>query len=44
MDTLIRVLARILVPLFFIGMAGSALVILVSLTKDIIEFATTEDE
>jgi len=44
MDTLIRALAHILVPLFFIGMVGSALVILVSLTKDIIEFATTEDE
>ena len=44
MDILIRALARVLVPLFFIGMAGSALVIVVSLTKDIIEFATTEDE
>jgi len=44
MDMLIRVLARILVPLFFIGMAGSALVIVVSLTKDIIEFAQAEDE
>jgi hypothetical protein len=44
MDILIRVLARVLVPLFFIGMAGSALVIVVSLCKDIIEFAQAEDE
>ena len=43
MDTLIRIIARILVPLFFIGMAGSALVIVVSLCKDIIEFAEADD-
>jgi hypothetical protein len=44
MDILIRVLARVLVPLFFIGMAGSALVIVVSLCQDIIEFSRAEDE
>jgi hypothetical protein len=44
MDTLIRILARVLVPLFFVGMAGSVLVIIVSLTQDIIEFSQAEDE
>ncbi len=44
MDILLRVLARILVPLFFIGMAGSALVIVVSLFQDILEFSRVKDE
>jgi hypothetical protein len=44
MDTLMHILARILVPLFFVGMAGSALVIVVSLFKDIVEFSQAEDE
>jgi hypothetical protein len=44
MDTLIRILARVLVPMFFVGMAGSALVIVVSLFKDIVEFSQAEDE
>jgi hypothetical protein len=44
MDIVIRVLARILVPCFFVGMIGSALVIVVSLFKDIVEFSQAEDE
>jgi hypothetical protein len=44
MDTLMHVLSRILVPLFFIGMAGSALVIVVSLFQDILEFSRVKDE
>jgi len=39
-----HVLSRILVPLFFIGMAGSALVIVVSLFQDILEFSRVKDE
>lgn len=44
MDILMHILSRILVPLFFIGMAGSALVIVVSLFQDIIEFSQAKDE
>jgi hypothetical protein len=44
MDPLMHVLSRILVPLFFIGMAGSALVIVVSLFQDILEFSRVKDE
>jgi hypothetical protein len=44
MDILMHILSRILVPLFFIGMAGSALVIVVSLFQDILEFSRVKDE
>ncbi len=44
MDTLMHTLSRVLVPLFFIGMVGSALVIVVSLFQDILEFSRVKDE
>lgn len=42
MDLLIHLVAKIVVPLFFIGMAGSAVVIVVSFVEDLKELF--EDE
>jgi len=39
----IHVVARIVVPLFFIGMAGSAVVIVVSFAEDLKELLGDED-
>jgi hypothetical protein len=37
MDFLIHLVAKIVVPLFFIGMAGSSLVIVISFAEDLKE-------
>ena len=43
MDLVIRLVAKIVVPLFFIGMAGSAVVIAVSFIEDVKELLEDED-
>jgi hypothetical protein len=43
MDFVIHLVARIVVPLFFIGMAGSAVVIVVSFVQDLKELLGDED-
>jgi hypothetical protein len=43
MDFLIQIVAMIVVPLFFIGMAGSAVVIVVSFAEDLKELLGDED-
>jgi hypothetical protein len=43
MDFVIQVVARIVVPLFFVGMAGSAVVIVVSFAEDLKELFEDED-
>ena len=43
MDFAIRLVAKIVVPLFFIGMAGSAVVIVVSFVEDLKELFESED-
>ena len=43
MDLVIRLVAKVVVPLFFIGMAGSAVVIAVSFVEDMKELLEDED-
>ena len=43
MDLIIHIIARIIVPLFFVGMAGSAVVIVVSFVEDLKELLEDED-
>ena len=43
MDIAIHLIAKIVVPLFFIGMAGSAVVIIVSFVEDLKELFQSED-
>jgi hypothetical protein len=43
MDFAIHVVAKIVVPLFFLGMAGSAIVIVVSFAEDLKELLGDED-
>jgi hypothetical protein len=43
MDLVIRAVAKIVVPLFFIGMAGSVVVIVVSFIEDLKELLGDED-
>lgn len=43
MGFVIHVVARIVVPLFFLGMAGSAVVIVVSFAEDLKELWGDED-
>ena len=43
MDFVIHFVARLVVPLFFIGMAGSAVVIVVSFAEDLKELLGDED-
>ena len=43
MDLVIRLVAKVVVPLFFIGMAGSAIVIAVSFVEDLKELLEDED-
>jgi hypothetical protein len=43
MDTIIHLVAKILVPLFFFGMAGSAIVVLVSFIEDLKELFGDEE-
>jgi hypothetical protein len=44
MDHLLHLLAKILVPLFFLGMAGSMLVVLVTVIYDLQEIFTSDEE
>ncbi|WP_157466754.1 hypothetical protein [Edaphobacter aggregans] len=44
MDHLIHLLAAVLVPLFFIGMAGSMLVVLVTVARDLQQVFTSDEE
>jgi hypothetical protein len=43
MDFAIHIVARIVAPLFFLGMAGSAVVIVVSFAEDLKELLGDED-
>ncbi|SNS97246.1 hypothetical protein SAMN05421770_103288 [Granulicella rosea] len=43
MDSLLHVIASAVVPLFFLGMAGSAIVIVVSFAEDMKELFGDED-
>jgi hypothetical protein len=43
MDFIIRGVAKIVVPLFFLGMAGSVVVIVVSFIEDLKELLGNED-
>ena len=43
MEILIRLVAKVVVPLFFIGMAGSALVIAITFVEDIKELLEDEE-
>ena len=43
MDLLIHLVAKLVVPLFFIGMAGSAVVIAVSFAEDLKELLEDEE-
>jgi len=44
MNAIIIMLAKILVPLFFIGMAGSALVVLFTVVRDLRQVFKPDDE
>ena len=43
MDSIMRFVARVVVPLFFLGMAGSVVVIVVSFVEDLKELLGDED-
>jgi hypothetical protein len=43
MDLVIGLVAKIVVPLFFIGMAGSAVVVVISFVEDLKELLGDED-
>lgn len=43
MDILIHLVAKLVVPLFFIGLAGSSVVIVVSFVEDLQELLEDED-
>jgi len=43
MDILIRVVAKILVPLFFLGLAGSSVVVVLSFVEDLRELLGHEE-
>ncbi len=43
MDALIRVIAKILVPLFFFGMAGAGVVVVISFIEDLRELFGGEE-
>jgi hypothetical protein len=43
MDPIIRVIAKVLVPLFFFGLAGSAIVVLISFVEDLKELFGEEE-
>jgi hypothetical protein len=44
MDFVIHIVAKIVVPLFFFGMAGSAVVIVVSFAEDLKELLEEDGE
>ena len=43
MDIVIRLVAKVVVPLFFIGMAGSAIVVVISFVEDLKELLGEEE-
>lgn len=43
MDVVIHLVARILVPLFFLGLAGSSVVVLISFVEDLKELFGGEE-
>jgi hypothetical protein len=43
MDFVIHIIAKIVVPLFFLGMAGSVVVVVVSFVEDLKELMGDED-
>ena len=43
MDFVIHIVARIIVPLFFLGMVGSVVVVVVSFVEDLKELVGDED-
>ena len=43
MDSLIRIVAKILVPLFFFGMVGAAVVVVISFVEDLKELLGEEE-
>ena len=43
MDFIIHIVAKIVVPLFFVGMAGSVVVIVLSFVEDLKELLGDED-
>ncbi|MEO6806299.1 MAG: hypothetical protein ACRD3K_03825 [Edaphobacter sp.] len=43
MNFVIHIIARIVVPLFFLGMAGSVVVVVVSFAEDLKELMGDED-
>ena len=43
MDLVIGLVAKIVVPLFFIGMAGSAVLVVISFVEDLKELLGDED-
>jgi hypothetical protein len=44
MDTLIHILSRVLVPLFFAGMVGSIFVVIATIVSDLQEVFTTDED
>jgi hypothetical protein len=44
MDTLAHLLSEILVPLFFVGMVGSILVVIFTIVRDLREALTTDED
>ncbi len=44
MDFLIRIVAKIIVPLFFVGLVGSAGVIVLKLVEDVRELLVKDDQ
>jgi hypothetical protein len=44
MDTLARMLAKVLVPLFFVGMVGSILVVIFTVVRDLRQVLTKDED
>ncbi|MBS1799235.1 MAG: hypothetical protein JSS95_05360 [Acidobacteria bacterium] len=44
MDAILHLLASVLVPLFFIGMVGSLLVVIFTVIRDLQEVFTSDEE
>lgn len=44
MDLVVRMIAKVVVPLFFLGMAGSAIVIAVSFIEDLKELLDDDED
>lgn len=44
MDAVIRLFASVLVPLFFAGMVGSMLVVVVTVVRDLQEVFTSDED